>query len=74
MPMPTLARDDYEGSIHAQVDRARVADLGDVGLPGHRVAVAGRQGGRGALRDAEVQHGAGRLLARNLLNSRKLNI
>jgi hypothetical protein len=72
--MPSLARDDYEGSIHAQVDRARAADLGDVGLPGHRVAVADRQGGRGALRDAEVPHGAGRLLARNLLNSRKLNI
>jgi hypothetical protein len=34
MPMPTLARDDYDGSIHAQVDRARAADLGDVGLPG----------------------------------------
>ena len=57
--MPTLARDDYDGSIHAQVDRARAANLGDVGLPGPRVAVAGRQGGRGALRAAEVQHGAG---------------
>jgi hypothetical protein len=34
MPMPTLTRDDYDGSIHAQVDRARAADLGDVGLPG----------------------------------------
>jgi hypothetical protein len=66
MPMPTLTRDDYDGSIHAQVDRARAADLGDVGLPGHRVAVAGRPGGRGALRAAEVQHGAGRRLARRL--------
>ena len=33
MCMPTLARDDYDGSIHAQVDRARAANLGDVGLP-----------------------------------------
>jgi Transposase DDE domain len=40
--------------------------VGDVGLPGHGVAIAGRQGGRGALRAAEVQHGAGRLLARRL--------
>jgi hypothetical protein len=55
--MPTLTRNDFDGSIHAQVDRARAADLGDVGLPGHRVAVAGRQGGRGALRAAEVHHG-----------------
>jgi hypothetical protein len=64
--MPTPTRDDYDGSIHAQVERARAADLGDVGLPGHGVAVAGRQGGRGALRTAEVQHGAGRVLARRL--------
>ena len=65
MPMPTLARDDYDGSIHAQVDRAP-------GGPRRRRPArpqgGGRwsQGRRGALRAAELQHGAGRLLARRL--------